>query len=265
MCLKKFIEDFTSPWKIFLSYYLEKVGGKFILQCHFDCRNLPISMPGFYKDCLDAWSLLTRKEVHSYEDIMNQFVWNNKYILMEGKSLCHAFFHNTCGISKVGDLVSKDNIFLGSEKVLNAKLTLIQFFLLMGVVGAIPNEWRSTIKGKSVHVDRHTFIEDSFQVQIRCEMFDLPSVSSKTLYREFRSRKDIPPTAQAKFKEDYPSLSTDWKEIYSLAFNVTLDTNLRAFQYRLLNRIVFTNDKLFKFKLVDSPSCTFCKTSEESL
>ena len=54
MCLKKYIEDYTSPWKIFLSYYLEKVGGKLILQCHFDCRNLPISMPGFYKDCLDA-------------------------------------------------------------------------------------------------------------------------------------------------------------------------------------------------------------------
>ena len=135
----------------------------------------------------------------------------------------------------------------------------------MGVVSAIPNEWRSTIKGKSVHVDPRPFIEDSFQVPIRCEMFDLSSVSSKTLYREFRSRKEIPPTAQAKFKEEYPSLSTDWKEIYSLALNVTLDTNLRAFQYKLRNRIVFTNDKRFKSKLVDSPSCTFCKTSEESL
>jgi len=42
MCLKKNIEDYAGPWKIFLSYYLEKVGGKLILQCHFqDCRNLP--------------------------------------------------------------------------------------------------------------------------------------------------------------------------------------------------------------------------------
>ena len=228
MCLKKCIQDYTSPWKIFLSYYLEKVGGKFILQCHFDCRNLPISMPEFFKDCLDAWSTLTRKEVYSYEDIMNQFVWNNKYILREGKSLYHAFLHNTCGISKVGDLVSKDNIFPGSEKVLNANLTPSQYFLLMGVVSAIPNEWRPTIKRKSVHVD--LFIENSFRVPIRDEMFDLSSVSSKTLYREFRSRKEIPPTAQAKFKEEYPSLSIDWKEIYSLAFNVTLDTNLRVFQ-----------------------------------
>ena len=107
VCLKKYIDDYTSPWKIFLSYYLEKVGGKFILQCHFDCRSLPIYMPGFYKDCLDAWSFLTRKEVFSYEDIMNQFVWNNRYILSESKSLYHAFLQNACEISKVEHLVLK--------------------------------------------------------------------------------------------------------------------------------------------------------------
>ena len=51
---------------------------------------------------------------------MNQFVWNIKYIISDGKSLYHAFFHNTCGVSKVGDLVSEHNIFLGREKILNA-------------------------------------------------------------------------------------------------------------------------------------------------
>lgn len=89
------------------------------------------------------------------------------------------FFHNICGISKVGDLVSSDNIFLGSEKVLNAKLTPSQYFLLMGVVSAIPNEWRSTIKGRRVHVDPHPFFESSFRVRIRGEMFDLSSVSAR--------------------------------------------------------------------------------------
>ena len=117
-----------------------------------------------------------------YKDIMNQLVWNNRYILSEVKSLYHAFLHNTCEISLVGDLVSKDNIFLGSEKVLNAKLTPSQYFLLMGVVSALPNEWRSTIKGNSVHVDPHPFIENYFRVPIRGEMFDLSNVSSKTLY-----------------------------------------------------------------------------------
>ena len=121
----------------------------------------------------------------------------------------------------------------------------------MVVLSAMPNEWRATVKGKSVHVGPHPFIEDSFRVAIRGEMFDLSSVSSKTLNREFRSRREIPPTAQAtKFKEKYPSLSIDWKEIYKLALNVTLDTNLRVFQYKLLNRIIFTNDKPCRFAIL---------------
>ena len=42
--------------------YVEKGGGKFILQCHFDFCNLPISMPWFYQDFLDAWSTITGKK-----------------------------------------------------------------------------------------------------------------------------------------------------------------------------------------------------------
>lgn len=33
MCLKRYIEDYASSWKVFLSLYTEKVEGKFILQC----------------------------------------------------------------------------------------------------------------------------------------------------------------------------------------------------------------------------------------
>ena len=33
----------------------------------------------------------------------------------------------------------------------------------------------------------------------------------------------------------------------------------------LLNRIVFTNDKLFRFNIAESPLCTFCRVDKESL
>ena len=61
----------------------------------------------------------------SCEDKMNQLVWNNKYILNDGKSLYYAFFHNTCRLSKVGDIVSQDNIFLGNGKNLRSTFPLI--------------------------------------------------------------------------------------------------------------------------------------------
>ena len=57
----------------------------------------------------------------------------------------------------------------------------------------------------------------------------------------------------------------NWNDIYSLPFIVTIETKIREFQYKVLNNIVFTNEKMFKFKMTDSPLCSFCKREVESL
>ena len=64
------------------------------------------------------------------------------------------------------------------------------------------------------------------------------------LYGEFCSRKEIPSTAQAKLKDEYPNLSVDWKETYLLVFNVTLDTKVRVFQYKFWYKLNFSKARL---------------------
>ena len=59
--------------------------------------------------------------------------------------------------------------------------------------------------------------------------------------------------------------SVDWEKIYLLPFKTTLDTKLREFQYKILNRILYTNKMLFKFKKVDSPLCGFCEKELETI
>ena len=49
------------------------------------------------------------------------------------------------------------------------------------------------------------------------------------VYNEFRSLKQTPATAKAKILNKYPDLPIDWKKLYSLAFETTLDTKLREF------------------------------------
>ena len=49
---------------------------------------------------------------------MNQIIWNNKYILSEGKSIFQSVFYNL-GILKVGDLVSREGVFVKSYKMFN--------------------------------------------------------------------------------------------------------------------------------------------------
>ena len=49
------------------------------------------------------------------------------------------------------------------------------------------------------------------------------------------------------------------------AFNTTLDNKLRELQYKILHRILYTNEMLFRFKKVDSPSCDLCGIELETV
>ena len=62
MCFQKFLEDYESPWKMFLGELLKPIGGKFLLHCNFEVSKLNISLPAFYRQCLVAWSELNARE-----------------------------------------------------------------------------------------------------------------------------------------------------------------------------------------------------------
>jgi len=56
MCVKKYVENYENPWKFVLDFYLKKVSGKFLFQCNFNNRALSITLPIFYRECLQACS-----------------------------------------------------------------------------------------------------------------------------------------------------------------------------------------------------------------
>lgn len=56
----------------------------------------------------------------------------------------------------------------------------------------------------------------------------------------------------------------DWKSIYLLQILVTQDFHLRAFQYKILNNILYLNKKLFQFTKAKIRLCYFFKNSEET-
>ena len=62
-----------------------------------------------------------------------------------------------------------------------------------------------------------------------------------------------------------PIWRPEWDKVYSLPFRSTLDSKTREFQYKILNCIVYTNEKLYRFGLVPSPSCTLYQKSAESI
>ena len=88
-------------------------------------------------------------------------------------------------------------------------------------------------------------------------------LNSATLYEILIDANNIEPTSQTYFENLFSNFKPDWKSIYLLHRRVTLDTNLRIFQYQLLN-VLYLNNILFRFKKVDSPFCSYCNEEEET-
>ena len=70
----------------------------------------------------------------SYEDVVNQIIWNNKNITI-GKASIFNKKVMIKGIVTIGDLLSDTGV-----NVLNAKLSPVDVFKLIGIVDVIPSE-----------------------------------------------------------------------------------------------------------------------------
>ena len=89
--------------------------------------------------------------------------------------------------------------------------------------------------------------------------------SSKHTYRSFLAKKQTPPSAKEMLSAKYHHLTIDWNRVYLLSFCTTLETKVREFQIKTLNRIVFTNEKRFCFDMAESDKSAFCQTVVESI
>ena len=55
------------------------------------------------------------------------------------------------------------------------------------------------------------------------------------------------PTIQTYFEKKFQNPELEWEDIYTLPRRVTINTNLRIFQYKLLHNVLYLNEMLYKF------------------
>ena len=108
--LKKLLEDYSSPWKVILDKLLLPIRGRFVLHCNFQASKLKINLPAYYKECFDAWSEVNGKTLSCYEEIINEIIWNNKFLCYDKKSMYRRDIVNL-GFMKIKDLISANNSF----------------------------------------------------------------------------------------------------------------------------------------------------------
>ena len=134
----------------------------------------------------------------------------------------------------------------------------------MSVIYSMPAAWRLLIRTTNI-APVLSPLPNTPAILINDILIPILDASSKHIYRSFLANKQTTPTAKEKLSVKYHHLTIDWKRVYLLSFRTTLETKLREFQFKILNRIVFTNEKRFRFDMAESDKCAFCQTEVKSI
>ena len=195
--------------------------------------------------------------------VASQCLWHNKYIKIDDKTIFSSSL-SAKGINFVGQLF-QNNQQIKKWDELKTEFDLIENekFLIVQITHALPISWKEILRNYTESINNFV-IQDHHLIK-KHQVLSLNKLNSATLYEILIDANNIKPTSQTCFENLFSNFKPDWKSIYLLPRHVTLDTNLRMFQYKLLNNVLYLNNMLFRFKKVDSPLCSYCNEEEETL
>ena len=73
------------------------------------------------------------------------------------------------------------------------------------------------------------------------------------------------PTAQRIMEALLQEPNIEWSLVYTIPRKVTIDTSTRIFQYKILNNILYLNNRLYKMTIAESPLCSLCGNDTETI
>ena len=100
---------------------------------------------------------------------------------------------------------------------------------------------------------------------INGNVFDITKKKSKHNYSLLINRKAQFPSAFKKLQGEFHFSIDSMQKVFMLPHKVALEPYVRAFQYKILNSILYTNTKLYKIGFSFCNKCTFCHSDLETL
>ena len=96
-------------------------------------------------------------------------------------------------------------------------------------------------------------------------VFDIAKKKSKDYYPFLIKKKACLPNYAQKLKLDFNLSNDDLRKAFLLPHSIAFEPYVKAFQFKILNSILFTNSKLFKIGYRTDNLCSFCKRESETI
>jgi len=262
--LQRILDPGEGKWKILPRYYLDIAGPKNIL---LHVQKLPLdhlsklSIPMYYKQLimsLHACKKLPSQAPSTASDIRKQMIWGNKWILFKGKSLWFEKWIN-CNITFVNDLFDSQGKFdeLRMHDVIQDKTNIIsEMFILKN---ALPIEWKNVIvKDPCVMSVKYPDVSEIRFIKAGRFIYLKDVASSRDIYHVLVDIYKKEPCTKLLWSNMLKDKNIIWSNVYIEKLCNVKEQRIVVFNFKVLNNILATPYRLYKWKLRENDTCNMC-------
>ena len=113
--VRRLNDSADASWSTIPLAFLSNVGGRFLFQCNFDLKFLRVNiLIAFYQEVLEAWQKLVLFSPVTKEHILDEIIWNNRFIRINGFSVYYKQWHEA-GVTKISDIFRGDSSLTFNE------------------------------------------------------------------------------------------------------------------------------------------------------
>ena len=213
-------------------HIVSSVGGLFFFNCNYNISDYTIPSQ-FYQELLLWWSQF--RETFATEEDWKTIIWNNKEIKVENKPVYYKHYVNArviCIQDFLFSLNSTDSYNQLSKKI--CKTNILEW---SGLRRSIPLSLRSYDRYPSINSP--TFV-------VSDNIFHVTKGKSKDYYNLLIRGKAKPLNIIKKWQSNFHFNSDHLKQIFKLPLSIVVESYVKAFQYKVINSILYTNTKLYK-------------------
>ena len=127
------------------------------------------------------------------------------------------------------------------------------------MVSAIPVQWKNLVKNSE------NISDPCYHLNYLTRRIPIENLTSKLIYgmliHKIKEKSSSELTIQNKINDQ----NINWPYIYNFAWQTSIDSYSRTFQFKCMHNILFLNERLFKLNHSDTPLCSYCNTSPENM
>ena len=255
--LRRFYSSCNTPWFKVAIHYLNSVKKLIMLGSIYSFKLSKRICNKFWAQAVDYWStLIVDNPVNDTNDASKESLWSNPKVSKVEMSLPHWF---NKGIIAIGDLMHANGKFI-SQKTLTDIYNIKTNYL----------EYHRVISCVKKYLSGH----------MKCTTHQKPLIPNQVavLIKSKKGSKDFYNILNRKCTDNLIPQYTNWEKnlhislskeklklIFRTCFKTVKNNDMIWMQYRVLYRILGTNDYLFKIKKHVDGICNFCYQSKETI